>query len=266
MPGGERRAAQPAGEVEHRVDAQLAVADHARVRGAPGAIAGDELVDDPGAEVGLQVEREVGHVQRVRQPPGAEHRQRRAAAPGCVGALVGPQLERHRDHLRPALALAQRRDCGVDAAAEGHQHPLAPRGRRCQPGARAGRGGERAVQRVGGQIRGVPALGPEPTELRRDRVGADPGRVEDVGVVRELGGRRCRRGGGRAALGVEAHAGDRPVSHLEREADQVAAGGAARSPVEPARERRRAPARVAQVVLEGLGVHPLAGVVGQGWH
>ena len=111
------------------------------------------------------------------------------------------------------------------------------------------------MQRVGGQIRGVPALGPEPTELGRDRVGADPGRVEDVGVVRELGGRRCRRGGGRAALGVEAHAGDRPVSDLEREADQVAARSAARSPSNPSARAAPRAGSCRSGSAGSLGVH-----------
>jgi hypothetical protein len=48
----------------------------------------------------------------------AEDRQRRAAALRRVGALVGPELERHRHHIGTAFAFAQSRDRGVDAAAE----------------------------------------------------------------------------------------------------------------------------------------------------
>ena len=64
---------------------------------------------------------------RVELPEAAsaEHGLGRAAAPLPVGALVGPQLQRHRDHLRAALALEQRRHGRVHAPAEGDEDALA---------------------------------------------------------------------------------------------------------------------------------------------
>ena len=55
---------------------------------------------------------------------GAEHRLGRAAGLGAVGLGVGPELQRHPDHLGPALALQQRGDGAVDAA--GHRDQDAP--------------------------------------------------------------------------------------------------------------------------------------------
>ena len=58
-------------------------------------------------------------VDRVGDGAGAEHRLGRAAGLGAVGLRVGPELQRHPDHLRPPLALEQRRDGAVDPA--GHR-------------------------------------------------------------------------------------------------------------------------------------------------
>ena len=125
VPGREPAGAEPVGEGDHRVDPQLAVAEHARVRGAPLRVAAQERTDHAGAELVLQVQGQMRDPERVGDPPGAEHRLGRAAAALAVGALVGPELERHRDDLAPGLALAQRRDGGVHPAAERHQHALA---------------------------------------------------------------------------------------------------------------------------------------------
>ena len=90
---------------------------------------------------------------------GADHRLRRAAAPLAVGAPVGPELQRHRDHLRPPLALEQRRDRRIDSAAEGDEDALAdPRVASCSPGAR--RRPKGAPERVGAEVGGMPMRAP----------------------------------------------------------------------------------------------------------
>jgi hypothetical protein len=55
QPGSSERG----GQLEHRIEAHLAVAAHAGVGGASGRVAGDEAVDDLGAEAIAQVERQV---------------------------------------------------------------------------------------------------------------------------------------------------------------------------------------------------------------
>ena len=75
--GRQSRGAEPVGERDHRLDPHLAVADHARVRGPPGAVAGDELADHRPAELLLEVERQVrdarasGRARGRRAPPPA---------------------------------------------------------------------------------------------------------------------------------------------------------------------------------------------------
>ncbi len=61
--GRERGAAQPLGELEHRVEPNVAVAGHARVRGLAARVAVDERLDDPFAELLAEVDREVRHAE-----------------------------------------------------------------------------------------------------------------------------------------------------------------------------------------------------------
>ena len=96
-----------------------------------------------------------------------DNRQRRAAALRGVGALVGPELERHRDHLGSALAFTQGSDRGVDTAAERDENSLAPRWRHRDPLSRDSERCERAVKRVGRKVGAVAALRTEPAGLRR---------------------------------------------------------------------------------------------------
>ena len=81
------------------------------------------------------------------EPARSEHGLRRAAAPLPVGALVGPQLQRHRDHLRAALALEPCSNGAVDAAAQRDEDPVGPRPVVCRDerGARANGRGESSV-------------------------------------------------------------------------------------------------------------------------
>ena len=67
------------------------------------------------------------HAERVRQGARAANRLRRAARLRPVGALVRPELQRHRDDLRPALALEQRGHGRVDPAARSQPGPAPAR-------------------------------------------------------------------------------------------------------------------------------------------
>ena len=127
--GDQPRRPEPLGEVEHRRQPHFAVAEDAGVRRLPFGVAADEAIDDAAAEVGLEVEREVRDVERVRDGARAEHRLRRAAGLGPVGLRVGPELDRDRDDLGPALAFEQRRDGRVDAAGDGDGDALGDRTR-----------------------------------------------------------------------------------------------------------------------------------------
>ena len=129
MAGDELRRAEAIGQGDHRVDAELAVAEHAGVGSAALRVAAQERADHAGAELVLEVEGQVRDAERVGDPAGAEHRLGRAAAALPVGALVGPELEGDRDQLAPGLPLPQGGDRRVDAAAERDQDALADRRR-----------------------------------------------------------------------------------------------------------------------------------------
>ena len=129
----------------------------------------DEPVDHGGPKRLLEVEREMGQPQPMGERSGADHRLRRAAASRPVVAPVGPQLERHRDHLGAPLALQQRGDRGVHPAAERHEDALARSG-----GASASRSPEEASAPARGEGRRRPAPprgGPAGRGRRAPRIG-----------------------------------------------------------------------------------------------
>ena len=151
--GDEVDCPDPVREGEHRGDPHLAVAEHAGVRGLPGGMPGEELTHHAVAEDVLEVEGEVRQPEGVGEPAGTQHRLGRAAGPGPVGLGVGPELHRHRDDIRPALALEDRRDGAVDAAGDGDQDAAGIGLReRCR---RARGGREGAVDSVGCEPGGV---------------------------------------------------------------------------------------------------------------
>ena len=135
--------AETRGEVEHRVEANVAVAAHARVGGLSGGERGDERLDHAGAELVAEIDREVWKAHRVRQRPRLRDRGGRAAAALGVVLVIGPQLERDRDGLAIARAL-KRRHRAIDAAAHRDERAagVGPTrsGRRRQAGAVAHRG------------------------------------------------------------------------------------------------------------------------------
>src|SRR2546429_4644497 len=58
--------------------------------------------------------RSVRDAERMRDPPSAQHRLGRAAAPLTVGPPVRPELQGHRDDVTPHIPLAERRHRRVD--------------------------------------------------------------------------------------------------------------------------------------------------------
>ncbi len=177
--GRQRRGAEPVGEVEHRVQADVAVAAHARVRRQPVGVLAQPRIDDAVAKLVAQVEREMRQAEVVREAPRAAHRGGRAARALAVVVDVGPQLERHGHRVAVA---EQRRDRAVDTA--GHRDERALRVLRQRPG-RAHRGAERAMQRVGGEVGGVQLARAEAAERAR--------RSAASRFARHRAGRRPRR-------------------------------------------------------------------------
>ncbi len=103
MAGGERRAAQAVGELEHRVEPHVAVTADAGVWGVTCLVGGDERLDHAAAELLTEVQREVWKADLVGERAGLGDRARGAAALLRVILGVGPELEGHRDRL-PLLA------------------------------------------------------------------------------------------------------------------------------------------------------------------
>jgi hypothetical protein len=203
------------GQRDHRVDSELAVAEHARVRGAALRVTAEEWTHHPGPELVLKVERQVRDAERVGDSAGAEHGLGRAAAALTVGLLIGPELEGDGNHVPPGLALAERRDRRVDAATEGDEHALAIIRPLREPRARPSQRGERAMEGIGRQHRGVTVAGGEPAELGLDLIGADPGGLQHRRSIRQLRDRGgcCRACG--TALAIEADALDPAVENQQ---------------------------------------------------
>ena len=230
VPGGQRRRAHAVGQREHVVQAHGAVAAHARVRRLARGVRGQERVDDAGAEAVPQVEREVRQAEPVRERPRFAHGRRRAARALGVVLRVGPQLDRHRDHVVARLGAEQRHDGRVDAAAHGHER-AAGHPRRAPVG--PGRGPERAVQRVGGQLGRVQLARTQAAELVGDVVHAHPRGLEQRAAAHERHHRRPRGLRGAAPGRVEAR-----VGHVGRRRPPPRSAPGRRTP--PRRRRRRA--------------------------
>ena len=192
---------EPFGEVGHRREPHLAVADDAGIWRRPGRVAGEVGADDPATEVLLEIEGDVGDVDRVGDGSGAEDRLGRAAGLRPVGLLVGPELDRDPDDVGATLPFEQRRDRAVDSAR--HRDGDAALAWRRQPRLARRRGREGAMEGVGRELRGVELGRGEAAESRVDLIAADPRHLEYGLAVDHLGDRRRCGPGGAAALGVE---------------------------------------------------------------
>ena len=228
----------------------MPVAADARVRRHAGRVARQEGIDDAGAELLAQVEREVRHPHPVGDRARDAHGVGAAARGLGVVLRVGPQLERDRDG---AVAGQQRRHGRVHPAAHRHERPAGV-GRDGRPCPR--RAAERAVQRVGGEVSGVELPRRQPAQLGGDRVRAHPRRVEHRLAVDQRRGRRAGGGERAAAGGLEADRRHAVALDPHGEADQVAARGAAGASGEAAGDLGAPRVRGAQMLLEGRGIHP----------
>ena len=161
-----------------------------------------------------------------------ERRARRAPPAGeqqlllAVGGGVGPELERHGDHLVAGVERELGGGGAVDAAAHGDER--APRAPRQPRGAALGGRAERAVQRVGRELRGVALRRRQPAQRVRDVFGAHTRRTRGRARPRRAPPMALPAAVQRAAaLGVEARLGDAVALDAHRDAHEVAAGGAA---------------------------------------
>ena len=172
----------------------MAVAAHARVRGQPGGVVGQPGLDDAGAELVAQVERQVRHAHAVGERARAAHRasaeqhERSASLSG-----VAPQLERD---ARPA-----RRPRAHSSAATALSTPpliaTSVRPRIAASSARIGAARRRrargAARRRRGRPRGsLPGLRP-PSSSRDRRARRSRAASRTGGALDELDGARSRR-------------------------------------------------------------------------
>ena len=183
---------------------------------------------------------------------GAEHRLGRAAGLGAVGLRVGPELQRHPDHLGPALALQQRRDGAVDparhrdqdaaraAAAQPLREAAALASARCSASAASC-----AACRLAGvsppiaaSISSIPTRAASRTRLAVDQIGA-------AAVAARIAPQPS----------ASKVAGDPALVDSQRDPREIAAGGAPGSPGESAAGRGAEARPVPQVVLEKLSAH-----------
>ena len=202
----------------------------ARVRGLPARVAINERLDDAGAELVAEVEREMRKAELVGQPAREADGGRRTATPLAVVLGVRPQLERDGDRVA-ATAAQQRGDRAVDSAA--HRHERARSADRPREGRSLADGGaERPVQRVRGQVGGVELRGAEAAELGRDRARPDSRRLEHIDVPGQLDDGAPRRRGGAAPLGVESDVAHAVAGDGQEDLDPVTARGSARGAAE----------------------------------
>ena len=111
------------------------------------------------------------------------------------------------------------------------------------------------MERVGGQVGGVELARRQPAELGGDGVRAHARGVEHVRVLDQRDGGRAGRRHRPAAGGLEARAHHPLAVDGEREADQVAAGGAARGAVMGAGRAHAQPGGVLEVLAERVHEH-----------
>jgi len=168
MAGQQPLGADPLGEVDHRRQSHLAVAEDAGVGGAALGVAADEAIDDAAAKVLLEVEREVRDAELVGERAGAEDGLGRAAGLGPVGLGVGPELDGDGDDVGAFLAGEQRGDGAVHAAGHGYGY------------AASGGGGLPPSQKMGRLLREASSPHSGRDEVQRRGRDALEGSVEGV--------------------------------------------------------------------------------------
>ena len=111
------------------------------------------------------------------------------------------------------------------------------------------------MERVGGELSGVPLGGGEAADRLIDGVYVNQGSLEDRNAVDRLSDSGRGGAGGAATLGVEGGGMDAAVLHEERDAGEIATSSAARGARESTVSSLAKTAVVAQVVLEKLPLH-----------
>ena len=193
--GGEPRGAEGVGQLEHRVEAHLAVAAHARVRRAPGGVAVEEAVDHLGAEALAQVEREVRDAHPVGErrarrsrPAGSSSscRRRWRGRPRARASRQPPRRPRRARAGRPRRCPRRRswrRACAARSAPAARLRPSRPApSARCSASAASS-----AAWRLGGV---------SPPSASATSSGGDPGRLQERPALHQLDD---RAGSGRDA-------------------------------------------------------------------
>jgi hypothetical protein len=189
----------------------------------------------------------------VRQRAGAGDRLRRAAALLAVGARVGPQLERHGQHVVSGIQGELRGGRAVHPAAHRHEGAArtAPQGR--GPVARGQ--AECAVERVGRQRGGVHRGRRETAQLPGDRLRRDRPCVTHRRAGDERDGSAACTARGGASLRVEPGLRDPIALHADRDSNQISADRApGRAGVRRARQLS-ASMRIGEVVVQGASGH-----------
>ena len=189
---------------------------------SPRPVALDERSHDPFAKELLEIEGQMRDPEAVAQSACPADGLRRAACRLAVGPLVRPELVRHGNDVRPALALQHGRDRRVDAAGDGHERPLTVLRSERLAGGRQRR--KRPGQGVAGQLGRVGALRRETADALRDSLRAQERRLEHARVLHGLAG--CRRAGAqrRTPRRFERSCGDAAVIDKERDPHQITAG------------------------------------------
>ncbi len=254
MAGGERRAAEPVGELEHRVEAHVTVAAHARVRGLPRRVAVDERLTTParnssrrsivkcGSSIAWASARAWATAVAEQQLRSASFS--RSAHSSSVTAAVGPAAA-HRCATTalstpPLIATSVRGSpvCGAGTT---------PRAFTACPSARA------SASAASSAACSLPGLRPPSSSA----ISVVPIRAASrIGVPRtSVDGGAAGRVRRAAAVGVEAGVGDRVAVDLDAERDLVTAGAAAAGDREPVVGDVAPALGRGQVVLEGVEIH-----------
>ena len=192
VPGGEGAGAEAVGEVEHRVEPDVAVAADARVRGQ--ALARGRRGTGRRRPRGTASRR--SSVRCGRPMPWATIRARRTALAEQQLASASFSASRHSSSVTQTTSAPER--CASSAAtAESTPPDIATRtrSRPVRRGARLRRGGpaQRLVQRVGGQVGGVQLARRSARPARRRRRGRSRGRRRAAARRRRARPRRSRR-------------------------------------------------------------------------
>ena len=253
MTGGQPGGANLVGELGQGIETKARVASHARIRGASGAILGDELIHDHPLEALPQIESDVWEPQRVAGGAGGTHRLRRAACALGVGRRgVDPEPQRHSHGVEARVAHLQKRDGAIHAARHGHRHP--PGIEFCTAGRLHGLG-DAGTESIDGHQQAL-AVGRRGAQLGLDHRHADRGGFERGPSFGERAQNRGRGGGMGAPEAAVPGGGDTAVHQLELDSHVISAGGVPGLAAGTGRLQRTRALDVQRVAYDSVGIHP----------